>query len=154
MPLDHLGLRLPARIEAVQCVEHQIGKITRSPVEGHDRVRSAVGATTKVLAAAAPPMRGAASPATAPTRAFSRSRLCIGVSSLSDLLGGNVAYQPAAFRPQNGYRATVFLRALGAALGNCCLIGFLPVREDGLTCLEFRRRFGITIKVRRRIPLS
>ena len=38
MPLDHLGLSLPARIEAVQRVEHQISIVTSWPVEGHDRV--------------------------------------------------------------------------------------------------------------------
>ena len=38
MPLDHLRLRLPARIEAVQRVEHQASVITSLPVEGHDGV--------------------------------------------------------------------------------------------------------------------
>ena len=102
---------------------------------GSSTTRSPVGATTKVLAAAAPPMRGAASAAAAPTPAFSRSRLRIGVSSLCDPFGGNVACQPADFRPQNGYRATVFLSAFGATLGNRHLIGFLPVGEDSLTGL-------------------
>jgi hypothetical protein len=102
---------------------------------GSSTTRSPVRATTKVLPAAAPPMRGAASAAAAPTPAFSRSRLRIGVSSLCDLFDGNVARQPAVFRPQNGYRATVFLSAFGATLGNRHLIGFLPVGEDSLTGL-------------------
>src|SRR5215469_14810248 len=38
MPLDHLRLRLPARIEAVQRVKHQVGVITSLTVEGYDRV--------------------------------------------------------------------------------------------------------------------
>src|ERR1700694_4233166 len=38
MPLDHLRLPLPARIEAVQRVEHQISVITSLPIEGHNGI--------------------------------------------------------------------------------------------------------------------
>jgi hypothetical protein len=38
MPLDHLRLRLPACIDAVQGVEHQVGVVARLPVERHDGV--------------------------------------------------------------------------------------------------------------------
>ena len=38
MPLDHLRLHLPARIEAVQGVEHQMSVIMSLPIEGHDGI--------------------------------------------------------------------------------------------------------------------
>src|SRR6516225_5215109 len=83
MPLDHLRLRLPARIEAVQRVKHQIGVITSLTVEGDDRVEHdeiSAGRETNVLAAAAPPIRGAASAATLAPAALSSSLLCMTLS--------------------------------------------------------------------------
>jgi hypothetical protein len=85
-------------------------------------------------------MRGAASAAASPTPAFSSSRLRIGVSSLCDLFGGNVACQSAASAAE-WLRATAFLPAFVLRSATANLIGFLPVGEDRLSCLRFVRIF-------------
>jgi hypothetical protein len=91
MSLDHLRLGCPARIDAVERVEDEIGVIACQPAGCDDRIERAEicgGTKTSLLGLSARAIRGAASAARLAPAAWSRSRLRMTISSLSRHLGG------------------------------------------------------------------